>query len=400
MVRRRPRPIQWLKNHPRSADALLVALAVANVVTIAFTNKATADLPQTRVFRVVVVLSVLSAIGLFWRRRVPAIVLGVAGALVAGVLLANVHETGALVTATIAAYSVGAHVASKKRRLQVAFVASFVLIDLAIVSLFFDNRFTRLAGVLSVAITCGAGFLLGDNLRSRRDRLAYLRERNDYLERTASLEAANAAAAERTRIARELHDIVAHSVSVIAVQAGGARRLVHTRPDTAVEALSTIETTARDTLTELRQLLGVLRSEDSGDVAHEPQPGLDDVERLAATETETALKVDFSIVGERRDVPATVNLAGYRIVQEALTNVRKHAGPAMADVQVRYHADRVEIDVTDNGRGAAAIAPHAPGFGLMGMRERAALCGGNVSTGPRPGGGWAVRATLPTVPSS
>jgi signal transduction histidine kinase len=362
---------------------------------IASSTKANHGSPDTRVFRGVVALSILCAVGLFWRRKVPAAILGAAGALVVGVLLADVNESGALFTATVAAYSVGAHVANRKRRLQIAFVASFALVDVALVSLFFHNRADRLAAVLGVGITCGAGFLLGDNLRSRRDRLAYLRERNDYLERTASLEAANAAAAERTRIARELHDIVAHSVSVIAVQAGGARRLVHTRPDTAVEALATIETTARDTLTELRQLLGVLRSEDATEATHEPQPGLDDVARLVTTDPE--LTVDFNVVGERRDVPSTVNLAAYRIVQEALTNVRKHAGPAKADVQVQYHPDRVEIAVTDNGRGAAAIATTTPGYGLTGMRERAALCGGNVSTGPRPGGGWAVRATLPTA---
>jgi signal transduction histidine kinase len=347
------------------------------------------------VFPVVVALSLVCAVGLYWRRKIPAVVLGAAGALVVGVMLAVVHESGALFTATIASYSVGAHVANRKRRLQIAFVASFALVDVALISLAFRDRGTRLAGVLSVAITCGAGFLLGDNLRSRRDRLAHLRERNDYLERTALLEAANAAAAERTRIARELHDIVAHSVSVIAVQAGGARRLVHTKPDTAVEALATIETTARDTLTELRQLLGVLRSDDSGDASHEPQPGLDDVARLVGTDA--TITVDLHIVGERREVPSTVNLAAYRIVQEALTNVRKHAGPAKADVQVHYHPDRVDVAIVDNGRGAAAITANAPGYGLTGMRERAALCGGNVSSGPRPGGGWAVRATLPTA---
>jgi signal transduction histidine kinase len=394
MVRRRPRPIVWLKNHPRAADALLAALLVANVVITWFT---VSEQPEAKVVAWVQALGLIAAVSSYLRRKHPVAVLGGSGALVVVILLTRYQDAGALLTATVAAYSVGAHVPHRKRRVQVAAVVGFALVDIALISLFLDHRSERLGTVLSVGITCAAGFLLGDNLRSRRERLAHLRERNDYLERAASLEAANAAAAERSRIARELHDIVAHSVSVIAVQAGGARRLVHTKPDTAVEALTNIEQTARETLRELRQLLGVLRSENAAsEPEHAPQPGLDDVPRLIDADPD--LPVQLAVEGERRDVPGTVNLAGYRIVQEALTNVRKHAGPAKVDVHLSYLPDRIEINVSDNGRGAAAIpSATGPGFGLTGMRERAALCGGAVASGPRAGGGWTVRATLPTA---
>jgi signal transduction histidine kinase len=385
--------VLWLKNHPVAADALLAGALLANVVITWMTLKS--DPEPGKVFAWLEVLGCVAAAGTFWRRKHPIAVLGFAGSIGVLVLLTRYHDPGLLLTTTVSAYSVGAHMPQRKRRLQVAGVVALALVIVAFTALFLSFRSERLGTVLSVAINLAAGFLLGDNLRSRRERLAYLRERNDYLERTASLEAANAAAAERTRIARELHDIVAHSVSVIAVQAGGARRLVHTKPDTAVEALTTIEQTARETMRELRQLLGVLRSENADEAAeHAPQPGLDDVPRLVSADP--ALEVRLAVEGERRDVPGTVSLAGYRIVQEALTNVRKHAGPATANVRIVYRPDAVEVTVEDNGRGAAAIKPGSPGFGVTGMGERAALCGGSVTTGPRPGGGWTVRATLPT----
>jgi signal transduction histidine kinase len=394
-VSRRPRPVQWLKDHTAVADALLTALLLANFIILWATVNT--DPNPRKVVTWVQALGLVAALSTFWRRKHPVAIFGGSGALVVLVMLARYHDAGSLLTTTIAAYSVGAHVPQRRRRLQVAAVAGFALVDVALVSLFLSHRGDRLGTVLSVGITFAAGLLLGDNLRSRRDRLAYLRERNDYLERTASLEAANAAAAERTRIARELHDIVAHSVSVIAVQAGGARRLVHTKPETAVEALTAIEHTARETMRELRQLLGVLRSENPDDSAsaHAPQPGLDDVRRLV--KADPALDVTLAVEGERREVPGTVNLAAYRIVQEAITNVRKHAGPASVNVHIAYRPDAVDVTIEDNGRGAAAIKSGTPGFGLTGMTERAALCGGSVATGPRPGGGWSVRATLPTM---
>lgn len=344
-----------------------------------------------------VVASVVAAAMLAYRRRRPIATLAVIIVTVVVIALANVHEGSTGVMAAVAAYTAGTLVVARADRRRMAIVAGGLFVFLAIAISFRDNRGEQFGGLVALTILLSAGFLLGDNLRTRRQRLTDLRERNAQLERNAALEAANATAAERARIARELHDIVAHSVSVIAVQAGGARRIVAQRPEQAVEALGVIESTARQTLDELRRLLGVLRSTDetiSGD--HAPQPGLADVARLAASDPN--LPITVSLNGTVRPLPSIVDVSAYRIVQEALTNVRKHAGePTNVEVSVEYGTDTIVVSVTDDGRGAAADQGGTRGHGLVGMVERATLCGGTVAAGPRVGGGWKVKATLPAT---
>jgi len=200
---------------------------------------------------------------------------------------------------------------------------------------------------------------------------------------------------ERSRIARELHDVIAHSVSVMTVQAGAVRRLLRPEQEREREALLTVEETGRQALTEMRRLLGVLRA--SGETAAlAPQPGLGTLESLVEQVREAGLPVELAFEGERIVLPPGIDLSAYRIVQEALTNALKHAGPARAWVVVRYGADEVEVEVGNDGVANGS----GDGYGLIGMRERVALCGGDLTAGARPGGGYAISARLPVAGSA
>ena len=243
-------------------------------------------------------------------------------------------------------------------------------------------------------------WVLGDSMRYRRAYYANLEERAARLEREQAARAQIAAAAERARIARELHDVVAHNVSVMVVQADGAAYALGTDPDRAREALRAISLTGRQALAEMRALLGVLRRNAGGaQAARAPLPGLGQLDELLEQTRAAGLPVTCTIEGEPRPLPGGAGLAAYRIVQESLTNARKHAGPlATAEVRLRYADDALELSVTDDGLGAAA-APDEAGLGLTGMSERAALYGGTVRAGPMPGGGFGVTAWLPAAPA-
>jgi len=236
-----------------------------------------------------------------------------------------------------------------------------------------------------------AAWALGSAAQSRERYVASLVARAEQAERMADREVELAARDERSRIAREMHDVVAHGLSVIVVQADGARYAAAKDPDLAVGTLETISVTGREALTEMRRLLGLLRDGDTGVV---PQPGLADVRHLVDEARAAGTRVTADLPDPVPDVPDGVGLAAYRIVQEALTNVRKHAGPD-AGVELRVAVDRgVTVSVRDDGRGAAATAD-GRGLGLVGMRERAAVHGGTLEAGPAPGGGFAVSARLP-----
>ena len=231
-------------------------------------------------------------------------------------------------------------------------------------------------------LTCG---LLGVFVHARREAAALAR-RNAGLQHQAE----QALVAERARIARELHDIVAHHLSVVVLQAAGAQASAKPAP----QALAKIERSGREALTEMRRLLGVLREPAEG-AALAPQPGMAELAALAEGVRAAGLPVRLAIDGGTAALPAAVDVSAYRIVQEALTNVLKHAGPASADVTVGCVDGAVVIEVTDDGVGGAAAGPSAGGHGLVGMRERAAMFGGELLAGPQPGGGFAVRARLP-----
>ncbi|WAZ23223.1 sensor histidine kinase [Streptomyces cinnabarinus] len=245
-------------------------------------------------------------------------------------------------------------------------------------------------------------WVLGDSIRTRRAYFAELEERASRLEKEREAQSKVAVAAERARIARELHDVVAHNVSVMVVQADGAAYVLDAAPDQAKKALETISSTGRQALAEMRRLLGVLRTgehQESGEYV--PQPDVEQIDELVQQCRTSGLPVDFKVEGTPRPLPSGVELTAYRIVQEALTNTRKHGGPnAGASVRLVYFDDGLGLLVEDDGKGA----PHelyeeggvdGAGHGLIGMRERVGMVGGTLDAGPRPGGGFRISALLP-----
>ena len=236
-------------------------------------------------------------------------------------------------------------------------------------------------------------------IRNRTLLAAELHEAAAAAEERRELAAALAVAEERRRIAREMHDLVGHSVSVMVVQAGGARRILDKDPDRAVEAAVRIEATGRAALAEMRRLLGILGAGD-GDMAFHPQPTLEAIGPLVQRANDAGLRATLHIDGDRRPLPAGAEVAAYRVVQEALTNTLKHAGPAQSDVLLRWHPDALEIVVADRGpvpgrrHGDTAELPSG-GHGIVGMHERVKVYGGELSANPRPDGGFVVRARIP-----
>ena len=264
---------------------------------------------------------------------------------------------------------------------------------------------TSLSGVF-LTVPFALAWVLGDSIRTRRAYFAQLEERAARLEKEREAQSKVAVAAERARIARELHDVVAHNVSVMVVQADGAAYVLDAAPDQAKKALETISSTGRQALAEMRRLLGVLRTgehQEGGEYV--PQPDVEQIEDLVEQCRGSGLPVDFKVEGTPRPLPSGVELTAYRIVQEALTNTRKHGGPNTgASVRLVYFDDGLGLLVEDDGKGA----PHelyeeggadGAGHGLIGMRERVGMVGGTLDAGPRPGGGFRISALLPLKPA-
>ena len=275
--------------------------------------------------------------------------------------------------------------------------ASAVVIGIAV-----DLQPTKVA-VLSTYIASeifvGGAWLAGWTLRRRRARWAELQARAERLEREREEEARRAVTEERLRIARELHDVIAHSMSVIAVQSAVGNHVIDSQPAEARQALAAIEATSRSALTEMRRLLGVLRQEGEPRGSLTPAPGLADLSALAGQVRDAGLTVWINVDGQRGPVPPGIDLSAYRIIQEALTNVIKHAAAAPASVTIRYRPDSVTVEIADQGAGAPAVGVPAPragsGHGIIGMRERVAVFGGEFSAGPGADGGFRVRACFP-----
>lgn len=266
-------------------------------------------------------------------------------------------------------------------------------------------------GDIFMTVTFVLAWVLGDSMRTRRAYYAQLEERATRLEKEREAQAKIAAAAERARIARELHDVVAHNVSVMVVQADGGAYVLDSAPEQAKQALETISGTGRQALAEMRRLLGVLRTGEGSaggngvgkDAVREygPQPGVDQLSELIEQVRGAGLAVNFAIEGTPRPLPSSVELTAYRVVQEALTNSRKHGGPEVgATVRLRFGADELSLLAEDDGRGAQRDlyeegGTDGLGHGLIGMRERVGMVGGSLETGPRPGGGFRISAVLP-----
>ena len=253
----------------------------------------------------------------------------------------------------------------------------------------------QVAPSLELLLVGTVALLGGLATRQRQAQGRLLQERARRLESERDLASQIAVAGERTRIARDLHDVVAHNVSLIVVQAGAAR-MVRGQPARAVEALRLVEASGRQALEELRHLVGLLGSDQQPDLA--PQPGLAQLETLAATVGSAGLSVRVRITGSRRDLPPGLDLTAFRIVQEALTNTLKHAPGASAEVHVDFRNGELGVEVIDTGGRAKPIDTPAGGHGLAGMRERVAVYGGRLETGPRAERGFRVRALLPLEP--
>jgi signal transduction histidine kinase len=344
-----------------------------------------------------VVLVLAGTLPLAWRRRFPLAVLAATGALAIVLEAANYPPSTGGVPVLVALYTVTTR--SSRRVAIRAGVATAAGIFLA---LLVTHQKVTVSDVIENVVIFGTAWVLGERNRVRQAYLAELETRATQLEREREVNAARAVADERTRIARELHDVIAHNVSVMVVQAGAARRTIDRDADGAREAMALIESTGRQALDEMRRLIGVFRQDnDPVQATLAPQPSVRHLDQLVAQVREAGLPVELEVEGEPQPLASGVDLSAYRIVQEALTNSLKHAGPAHATVRVRYGGNDVEVIVTDDGRG-----PRPPdagngscgGHGLVGMRERVALYGGELDVGPRGGGGFEVRARLPVAP--
>jgi signal transduction histidine kinase len=247
---------------------------------------------------------------------------------------------------------------------------------------------------VNIAFIAVTPYVLGRMMRARRDHARTRREEAERIDAGRDAQARWAVSEERMRIARELHDVVAHSVSVMVIQAGGARLVMDTDPDRAESSLRNVERAGRDALAEMRRLLGLLDGEREDALA--PQPGLGDIELLLARARAAGLDAEFHVEGEPAAVPPALDLCAYRVVQEALTNAVKHAAPTHADVCVRWQADALELEISNEGpREARAAAAPGGGHGLVGMRERLALHEGTLTAAAASGGGFSVHAVLP-----
>lgn len=347
-------------------------------------------------------LVIAGSLTLFWRRRAPITVLFVVTAVLVAMYL---REYGAYVSVLglPALYAVAAHEDRRRWAWWAIVGSSTVLMLAASASLLDRDDGFAYPTALSMTAFLAAAVTAGVVVRNRERIFVDTERRATAAEADRVAEAERAVARERSRIAREMHDVVAHSMSVIAVQASAGREVVHASPDKAAEVFERIETVGRESLTELRRMLGALRGSGDGerDASLSPQPGIADIVHAVAQSSASGVPTELVVEGDERDLAAGVELAAYRIVQEALTNVRKHGGgAASARVRIAYETNAVVVEVIDDGRGAStSLAASGAGHGLIGMRERVDIYGGRFASGPRPGGGYGVHAVLPIVHS-
>jgi signal transduction histidine kinase len=371
-------------------DAVIIAGAIGGAVEIAV-GRNSADAPDLPL-AVAMALEAGLTLTLLARRRFP---FGApAGMLVAGTALSFVdgrlipYSFAGFLAALAAAFLLGS-LADRKQAfigLALTFAALIVIVG---------NDPERSAGdFVFIPLVFATSWLAGYGLTRRLEQVHAAEERARRLELEHEAEARAAVAEERARIARELHDVVGHAVSVMTVQASGVRRLLNPDQDREREALMIVEQTGREALAEMRRLVGVLRRPEEAP-ALAPQPSLQHLDHLVEQAREAGLPVKVQIEGEAKELPAGLDLTAYRLVQEALTNAIKHAQATSAEVLVRYEDGAVELEVVDDGRGTSDGSSESGGHGLVGMRERVTVYGGELEAGPRLEGGFALKARLP-----
>ncbi len=382
----------WLRGHPLVVDSMLALLVMALGLSVGAGTLVRVGLPRVILFMVAMSLPVVL------RRRYPlgafAFVVIVGGLEV----LALPRPVGSDLAVIVLLYTLAAY---QPRRVSLTGLAVCLAGSAAAIAKWAPEHAIHSLYTLGATAAVFAGpallaWMLGDSMQWRRGYYRGLEERAARLERERDAQAQVAAAAERARIARELHDVVAHNVSVMVVQADGATFALETSPEKARQALTAISRTGRQALAEMRSMLGVLRSAGDEGADLEPQPGVEQLAGLLEQTRAAGVPVSFAVEGVPRPLPPGAALAAYRIVQESLTNARKHGGPAVtAAVTLRFCEDQVVIKVTDDGRARPGAGRDGLGHGLIGMRERVEVYGGTVTAGPRTGGGWRVTATLP-----
>jgi signal transduction histidine kinase len=370
--------LRVLGAHPRLADATLAGvLVVAGVLegAIVSTNR---PLWLHELLTVAVMGSVA------WRRRFPLVVVGFV--VVGMMVLDSDGQLSVFAALVIVTFTAGAELDPPRSWIGLAlsvvpFWIGFVLVGGGV------------SDFVAVTVLYGGSWAVGQVLRERGHRSAELAERAERAERDRTAEAARAVAEERARIARELHDVVSHSISVIAVQTQAVRRRLGPEHAREVDDLRAVESTARQAMAEMRRLFGVLRA-DGERPSLSPQPGLDQLDRLIGETRAAGFPVSVDVEGTPVPLPPGLGLAAYRIVQEALTNVRKHAPGGCVRVCLHYGERELHLAVEDAG-GVTPDRLDGAGYGLVGMRERVSLYGGTLQAGPQPGGGFSVRARLP-----
>ena len=395
------RIIKWFTYHPSDTDILITlafaALALLNLYVNWGTN------PQISSIYAIL-LTLLVILPLVFMRRYPLGVLIFMTLAVITFRAFSIPESSFIGYALLLAFfSAGAY-GQQRFRNWVRGVSFLLVIGWLTYSIFFQQRSSdvptqtilyQLSVILLNVFLFAAAWWIGEVFRTRDLRELELQERTRQLEKERDENARRAVMDERVRIARELHDVVAHHVSVMGIQAGAARRILKQQPDKANDVLSQIETSSRQAVAELQRLLGFLREQNQVDDIS-PQPSLKQLDILFNQMRLTGLSISIKIEGEERPLPPGVDLSAYRIVQEALTNTLKHAGPVNANVTIRYSSDAVELEIKDNGNTLVFAAnPENKGRGLIGMRERVSLHGGEFQAGRLSEGGFTVKAKLP-----
>ena len=366
-----------------------VLVAVGAIIAVGVTVRSEASMRP-----LALALGLAAAAALVLRRRAPTTTLAVSGGLVLA-LFALDHAAGAVavIAPAVALYSLA--LSRGRVHLVAAVVAAAAAV--AVADIFLAGRHAHALTLQTAAHVAlvAVPVLAAEALRNRRSYVQLLLERLDLAERTREQEARRRAEQERLRIARELHDVVAHTLTTINVQAGVAAHLVERDRSDAREALATIEAASHDALDELRVILGVLREPDGSSAPFEPAPGLDAVRELIERARVSGLDVTLELDGDQSPrVPQAVQLAAFRIVQESLTNVRRHAPGAAARVRLRYDPDRLHVTIENDSAPGRNGNGRGPGVGIVGMRERAMALGGSLRAGPSPGG-FQVEAELP-----
>ncbi|WP_327323101.1 sensor histidine kinase [Streptomyces sp. NBC_01210] len=384
----------WLRAHPLAFDG---ALALAVLICMVVGSFADPNGPHGPAFGSrtpeprSLVLMVLVAGALVFRRRDPMPVLVFTTAVSVVELVVGDPAAPVAMSAVIALYTV----ASRTDRPTTWRVGLLTMAVLTGAAMFFGSTPWYTQENLGIFAWTGMAGAAGDAVRSRRAFVDAIRERAERAERTRDEEARRRVAEERLRIARDLHDVVAHHIALVNVQAGVAAHVMDRRPDQAKEALAHVREASRSALNELRATVGLLRQSGDPEAPTEPAPGLDVLDELVITFRQAGLPVEVARADDGIRLPAAVDLAVYRIIQEALTNVRKHAGTdAKAEVSVVRVGHTVEVTVLDNGAGAEGPVDGG-GHGLLGMRERVTALGGTLTAAPRYGGGFRVQAILP-----